>query len=184
MTSRRSAASKVEPVHEIRNRVEANGIQPDLQPPGTVAERQRDSRNGRLLPRHCQTTSPVTRSIRFPLIEAPDSLIAPGSWSPSKGIVVTVDFGDEVKRYRNCDPDRLVEFVKIGGYVGVCDRYRILRSRHRCLFSIANADDPWVPCDYSPLTSGSPEDLAERLQSHGGFLAGGREALTGLESRQ
>ena len=158
--------------------------QPDPQPPGMVPERQRDSRNGRLLPRRCQIYFPGHTVHPAPANRSAGQPHRSGKLVAVEGIVVTVDFGDEVKQYRNCDPDRLVEFVKIGGYVAVCERYRILRSRYRYLFSIADPDDQWVPCDYSPLTSASPEDLAEQLQSLGGFLVPGREALKGLEGRQ
>lgn len=166
MTSAGNAAPKVE------------------QPPGTVPERQRDSRSGRLLPRHCQIYFPGHTIHPIPASRSAGQPHRSGKLVAVEGIVVTVDLGDEVKQYRNCDPDRLVEFVKIGGYVAVCERYRILRSRFRYLFSIADADDPWVPCDFTPLRTATPEALAERMQSHGGFLIDGREALKGLEGRQ
>ncbi|HXY27730.1 MAG TPA: hypothetical protein VEH82_05570, partial [Acidimicrobiales bacterium] len=84
--------------------------------------------------------------------------------------VITVDFGDEVKEYRNCDPERLVEIVGIGSTVRFCERYWILRGPSGYVFSVAPADASWqVPCDFSPLTSAIPEALAERLRTHGGF---------------
>jgi len=71
--------------------------------------------------------------------------------------MMTVDFGDELKRYRNCDPARLLEIVGLGNPVDVCEEYAILKSLERYAFSIADADQPWVACEYSPLTPASPE---------------------------
>jgi hypothetical protein len=89
------------------------------------------------------------------------------------GNVITVDFGSEIRRYRNHDPDRLVDIVGISGSVGVCERYVILRGNGGYCFSILDADKPWIPCDHEPLTSFTAEALAERLQTHGGFLVPG-----------
>ena len=89
------------------------------------------------------------------------------------GNVLTVDFGDEIKRYRNHDTDRLVDLVGIGGGVRVCQGYVILRGAGNYCFSILDADEPWIPCDHEPLTSFTPEALVERLQTHGGFLVPG-----------
>jgi hypothetical protein len=87
--------------------------------------------------------------------------------------VITIDFGDQIKRYRNHDPDRLVDIVGIGRTVRVCERYVILRGNGGYCFSIQDADEPWVPCDHEPLTSFTAEALAERVQTHGGFFVPG-----------
>jgi len=96
-----------------------------------------------------------------------------GTLTEILGNVISVDFGDEIRRYRNHDPDRLVDIVGIGGSVGVCERYVILRGNRGYCFSILDADEPWVPCDHEPLTSFTPGALAERLETHGGFLVPG-----------
>ncbi len=96
-----------------------------------------------------------------------------GTLTEVLGNVITVDFGNEMGRYRNHDPDRLVNIVGIGGAVEVCERYVILRGNGGYCFSIQDADEPWIPCDHEPLTSFTPEALAERLETHGGFLVPG-----------
>jgi len=93
------------------------------------------------------------------------------------GNVLTVDFGDEIKRYCNHDTGRLVDLVGIGGKVRVCQGYVILRGAGNYCFSILDADEPWIPCDHEPLTSFTPEALAERLQTHGGFFVPGPDVL-------
>jgi hypothetical protein len=86
---------------------------------------------------------------------------------------ITIDFGDEAADYRNHDTERLVDMVGIGGNVRICERFVILRGMGDYCFSIAGADEPWTPCDTTPITSMSPEALAERLKTHGGFLVPG-----------
>jgi len=100
-----------------------------------------------------------------------------GTLTEVLGNVITVDFGNEIRRYRNHDPDRLVDIVGIGGNVEVCERYVILRGNGGYCFSILDAAEPWVPCDHEPLTSFTAEALAERLETHGGFLVPGPVVL-------
>lgn len=100
-----------------------------------------------------------------------------GTLTEVLGNIITVDFGDEIRRYRNHDPDRLVDIVGIGRSVEVCERYVILRGIGGYCFSILDADTPWVPCVHEPLTSFTVEALAERLQTHGGFLVPGPVVL-------
>lgn len=94
--------------------------------------------------------------------------------------VITVDYGDEKKQYRNHSPDRLVGIVGIGGEVRVCESYEILRGGGSYCFSISPIDRDWRPCDFTPLRSATPEALAERMQSHGGFSVPGRLAIDSL----
>jgi hypothetical protein len=96
-----------------------------------------------------------------------------GTLTEVLGNVITVDFEDEIKRYRNHDPDRLVDIVGIGRTVRVCERYVILRGNGGHCFSIQEADEPSVPCDHEPLTNFTLEALVERMQTHGGFLVPG-----------
>jgi hypothetical protein len=87
--------------------------------------------------------------------------------------VITVDFTDEVKQYRNHEVERLVEIVGIGGNVRVREPFELLQGGGNFCFSISNIDQPWIPCDGVPLASTSPQALAERLATHGGFLVPG-----------
>jgi hypothetical protein len=67
--------------------------------------------------------------------------------------LITVDFGDVVKKYGNCDPKRFVEIVGLGSTVRVCENYWILRSQSGYVFSVAPADAEWaVSCDFSTLS--------------------------------
>jgi len=100
-----------------------------------------------------------------------------GTLTEVLGNVITVDFGHEVRRYRNHDPGRLVDIVGIRGAVEVCEPYVILRGNGGYCFSVLDADKSWVPCVHEPLTSFTPEALAERLETHGGFLVPGPAAL-------
>ena len=104
-----------------------------------------------------------------------------GTLTDVLGNVITVDFGDVSRHYRNHDPDRLVDLVGIGGTVRVCEPYDILRGAGSYCFSILGADEQWVPCDHEPLTSFTPEALVERLQTHGGFLVPGTALVDDAE---
>ncbi len=143
-------------------------------------ERPRDPESGHLRPRHCQLYIPG-HSVHF--IQAKLSFDEPhreGRLAAVDGDLLTVDFGDEIKQYRNCDPDRLLDIVGIGGGVSVCERYSVLRTPSRdgnYLFCIAGVDEPWDPCDYSTLTSATPEALVQRMESHGGFFVSGQQIL-------
>ena len=53
-----------------------------------------------------------------------------------EGVLITVVFEDEVKDYRNHDPNRLIDIVGLGGRVDVCEHYRLLRARGTYYFSI------------------------------------------------
>jgi hypothetical protein len=133
----------------------------------------RDPESGFLWPRRCELYRdghtlhyiPATRSVREP--HRTGYLIA------ANGNVISVDFGDEVKQYRNHEVERLVEIARIGGKIRICEGFGILKGGGDFCFSIKEIDKPWIPCDDSPLTSTSPEALAERLATHGGFLVPG-----------
>ncbi|MGB9112013.1 MAG: hypothetical protein WCF24_04720 [Acidimicrobiales bacterium] len=95
--------------------------------------------------------------------------------------MITVDFGDEIKKYRNHDVERLVEIIGIGGDVRINDEFVIPLSgrnnRGGYCFSIADAEWDWEPCDDTPLSSMSPDALAARLKSHEGFSVPSRSVL-------
>ena len=96
------------------------------------------------------------------------------------GNVIAVDVGDHVEQFRNHEPERLLEIVGIGGPVRVFSS--ILQGWTTHVWSIARAADPWTPCNNEPLTASTPEALAERIETHGGFFVPGDEALRGLGS--
>jgi hypothetical protein len=87
---------------------------------------------------------------------------------------IAVDFGDNLKFYRNHETDRLVEIIGLGKVVRVCERYSILRepvrNGHSHCFSIQRPNSEWRLCDDTPLISLTPHGLAGRALTHGGFL--------------
>jgi hypothetical protein len=148
------------------------------------SERSRDPKTGYLTPGHCELYIPG-HSVHW--IQAKHSFGEPhrdGRLTDAEDNVITVDFGDEVKRYRNCDPERLWEILGIGHSVRVCEGYSILRAWNNYVFCIVDADEPWVPCDYSPLTSATPEALVKRMETHGGFFVSGQQVLKALADDQ
>ena len=99
------------------------------------------------------------------------------------GLVVVIDIGGEIRRYRNHDIEHLVGLVDIGDPVRVCESSSILRRDQgggASCFSIAKVVDAWRPCESEPITDVSPEGLARRLETHGGFAVAGSEVLKTL----
>jgi hypothetical protein len=91
--------------------------------------------------------------------------------------VITVAFVDKVGRFRNHQADQILQVAQPGEQVRVFEGYGILGvaidhfvSQSFCL---ADADKPWRPCSIDRLTSVTPESLAERLVSRGGFTVPG-----------
>jgi hypothetical protein len=152
-----------------------------LPPWAKTRSRPRDPVTGFLKPRRCQMYLPG-HSVHW--IQARKSEPGPfevGILTEVNGDVITLEFGTEYRRYRNHEVERLVEIVGIDNGVHVSERYRILRSRTGYLFSIATVGDRSVSCDATPLATVTPEALAERLETHGGFSIPGRQ-LTLTES--
>lgn len=91
--------------------------------------------------------------------------------------VITVKYLDRTSRYRNHDARTLAKIAKPGMKVRVFERYGLLGvendhfSGHR--FCVVDAAEPLVPCSYEPLVSVTPEALAERLRTRGGFSVPG-----------
>jgi len=145
----------------------------------------RDPKSGFLKPRNCQLYR-AGHTVHW--IQAIHSSGTPhriGRLIDVAEIVITIDFGDEIKRYRSHEPERLLEIVESRGFeVRVCEEFVILRvdqadgSGSYC-FSVVDADKPLIRCDNKPLRSTTPEALVERLETHGGFAVEGR-ALLGL----
>jgi len=141
----------------------------------------RDPKTGFLKPRHCELYRPG-HSVHW--IQGLHSTGRPDRRGWLDGIednIITIDFGDEVRRYRNHEVERLIEIVRIQGPVRVCASYSILRGGGGYCFSIVDVDEPWIACDHRPLRSVTPEALAERMKSHGGFTVPGRVVLDSLE---
>jgi hypothetical protein len=93
--------------------------------------------------------------------------------------VIAIDFFNEVNYFANHDVDRLVDIVGIGGAVSMVERFVILRGGGAC-FSILDADEPWMDCDFTPLTSTTVEALEDRLRTHGGYTVPGQEIVRQL----
>lgn len=161
-------------------------IEREASPP--PRKRGRDPKTGQLKPRRCGLYVPghvvhyiqAIHSAGEPhlgghLIAVEDNII-----------IINVDYGNKVRRLRYHDVEGLVERVGIGGRVGFCKEYSILRHPGRgqsgACFSVADAEAPWIPCDNTPLTSTTPEALAERLRTHGGFTVPGRSVIDSLEA--
>ena len=92
--------------------------------------------------------------------------------------IITVEYLDKIGRYRNHRAHDLAKIAEPGTKVRVFERYGLLGvdldNRTTKMFCIADAEKPWVPCSYQPLTSVTPEALAERLNTRGGFSVPGR----------
>ncbi len=92
--------------------------------------------------------------------------------------VITVEYLDKVGHYRNHDAGRILKVAKPGTKVRVSEDYGLLgvdmdHYTYRC-FCIADTDRPWTSCSYEPMVATTPEALAERLASRGGFSVSGR----------
>ena len=140
----------------------------------------KNPKTGLVRPRKCQLYLAGHTVHYIQAIHSVGEVHREGSLMASNCNVITVDFGDELKKYRNHEVERLVEIVGIGGNVRICESYVILRFPQgggNACFSISEIDEPWIPCDHTPLKSISPEALAERLNTHGGFLVPGSQLL-------
>jgi hypothetical protein len=90
-----------------------------------------------------------------------------------QGRVITVRFSDRMARYRNHDPEALLDIAGHGSSVLVSERYGTLsaptgRGTFGC-FCIADADEPWRACSVAPMGPVSHQDLVDRLEDRGGF---------------
>lgn len=97
---------------------------------------------------------------------------------------ITVEYLEGLARYRNHRAERLLKVAKLGTRIKVCERYRILgvdlKEGRVKLFCIALDDDEWRSCSFEPLTSATPEALAERLNTRGGFSVPSHQAMADL----
>ena len=92
------------------------------------------------------------------------------------GGIITVEYLDKIGRDRNHRAEDVLEVAHPGSKVRVFERFGLLGVDHGALtrmFCIAEADKPWTPCSTEPMTSVTPEALAERLQERGGFSVPG-----------
>jgi hypothetical protein len=83
--------------------------------------------------------------------------------------LLTIDYGGEIRYYRNHEPDHLIESIGIGGMVHVCEKYSLLHADDGHYFSIADPSRVWRICDFTPFTATTFDELALRMESHGGF---------------
>jgi hypothetical protein len=100
--------------------------------------------------------------------------------------VITVAFDNRIAQYRNHAAETLLEVAALGDEVTVCEAYSILRFaishfQRRC-FSIISADEPWTPCSYQPRFPATPEGLAQRLNTRGGFSVPGHQLTGGSDA--
>jgi hypothetical protein len=98
------------------------------------------------------------------------------SWGRLEGIdeaVVTIRYLDRVGRYRSHDTAELVFYSALGDKIGVCEPYGVLRydidNRRTLLVGVTDTAAPWVPCRYQPLEQITPDTLAQRIRTQGGF---------------
>ena len=141
-------------------------------------ERPRDPKSGFLKPRRCElyVAGHTPHVIQVKVCLRGEALA--GKLQSVVGNVITVDAGDRVERFRNHEPERLLEIVGLGGTVRVFSS--ILQGWTNHVWSIARAADPWRPCNDEPLTATTPEALAERIRTHGGLLVPGDQVLREL----
>jgi hypothetical protein len=98
--------------------------------------------------------------------------------------VITVEHMGTLSRFRSHDAQLLEDIAPVGTPLRFYESFRLLgvdlgRASWKPIY-IADADDQWVPCDNTPITSTTPEALAERLQTHGGLLMPGT-SIEGFE---
>jgi len=133
----------------------------------------RDPGSGLLWPRRCALFTPGHTphviAIKVCLRKEPRR----GHLLYVEGNVVAIDFQDYVEQFRNHEPERLLDIVGLDGPVRVFGS--ILQGRTNYCWSIAQAEKQWEPCNSEPLTVTTPEALAERLGTHGGFLVSGAD---------
>jgi hypothetical protein len=102
------------------------------------------------------------------------------SWGRLEAVdaaVVTVRYLDRIGRYRTHDTAELAFYSAEGDKISVCEPYGVLRydldDRRTLLVGVADADAPWVSCRYEPLEEITPDTLAERIRTRGGFSVPG-----------
>lgn len=92
---------------------------------------------------------------------------------------VTVRFLDRVGNYRTHDTAELAFYATTGEKVGVCEPYGVLRydigPGRALLVGVTDSTAPFEPCRYRPLEQITPDTLAERIRTHGGFSVLGDE---------
>jgi hypothetical protein len=91
--------------------------------------------------------------------------------------VISVEYLDKIGRYRNHHPEDLLEVAQPGAKVRAFEGFGLpgvdINHFTTRMFCIADADRPWTPCSTEPMTSVTPEALAQRLQERGGFIVPG-----------
>jgi hypothetical protein len=101
------------------------------------------------------------------------------------GVIVASHADGGLVRYRTHSTDQIRRIATPGDEVIVCESYRILgipgpRGATR-MFCIALDRDELRPCSASPITAATPEVLAERLATRGGFSVPGQELRAAID---
>ncbi len=98
------------------------------------------------------------------------------SWGRLEAVdkgIVTVHYLDRIGRYRTHDTAELGFYAVPGDKIGVCEPYGVLRydfdARRTLLIGVADPAAPWEPCRYEPRERITPDTLAERIRTRGGF---------------
>lgn len=106
-----------------------------------------------------------------------------GTLTAVEGDLLTIRFAAdaEPERFRNHEPQRLLAIARqLPAAVSLNDQYCILRVGTYC-FSVKQATSgPWGRCPVDDLPDSSPETLAERTRTHGGFSVPLPTAAPGL----
>ena len=117
-------------------------------------------------------------------IQARKAYDGPASWgkvAEVNGGWITVSCLDRTARYRTHDLANVAEIAERGAKVRVSERYRLLNvqlSNHVSRgFCVALESDEWTTCSYELLADVTPESLADRLESRGGFSVPGESVV-------
>ena len=133
-----------------------------------AGSRPRDPVTGYLTPRfHCEMYSAGHNVHWIQALRSSEAQVEHGWVEEIEGTLITIEFPDRIEQFRHHDPERFREMVGHGP-VRVATGWALLRWADYC-FSIARDDGSWPPCRNDPLTVVTPDALAERLRTHGGF---------------
>ena len=113
-------------------------------------------------------------------IQARKAYEGPANWgklAEVDGDWITVSYLDRVARYRSHDLTTVADIAEPGAKVRVSERFHLLNIQllnHLSKgFCVALETDAWTPCSFEPLIEVTPEALAERLETRGGFSVSG-----------
>src|SRR5271156_4539556 len=109
-------------------------------------------------------------------IQARKASEPPASWGKLGEVDegwITVNYLDRTSRYRNHDAAAVLAIAEPGDKVRVSEPYRMfgveLANHVHKGFCVALESDEWIPCSYDPLVDVTPDALADKLNTRGGF---------------